>query len=80
MTYYQNIKERSIKGEVTWSDLQDQKQAVWILFFVGFIALLTLLVQAPAGGWVMRKLGIIHVTKAESIIHEDVLTRLHLEV
>ena len=74
MTYYQRV---TALGEV--GKPEDKKRlihAVKILFHVGFIALLTLVVQAPSSPWLMRKLGIIKTDEAQKEIHRNMLARL----
>ena len=74
MTYYQRVTALDIVGKP--KDAIRIMQAVQILFHVGFIALLTLVVQAPSSPWLMRKLGIIKTDEAQKEIHRNMMTRL----
>ena len=69
MTYYQAVTEMELEGGDDPND--DRKRvvdAVRVLMLVGFIALLTLVVQAPLSATVMRCLGIIKGVWRECLV------------
>ena len=78
MTYYQRVTQLDNQGVP--EDRQRIIDAVRMLFHVGFIALLTLLINAPTSGLLMRKLGIVKDTKEEEEILRDIEIRLNKHV